>query len=145
MAWKEFFQQFGRVNAVTIAKKNGELINLLCERKGLLTYLRQQGTWYPRTLWYRSTNINTDVALGAPNLVLSGWDNPEDENYLKPELRRALSLCTEGEEDQDGSISTSSVAKKNPFHWVADALGFGNGVALSTRRLKVTKHKHILK
>lgn len=47
--WKTFFEQFGAVTGVTIAKKNGKLMRLLCERKVLLSNVEKMG-------W----NISTD-------------------------------------------------------------------------------------
>ena len=41
--WKKFFEQFGKVTGVTIAKKNGKLLKLLCQRKIILDSAAKMG------------------------------------------------------------------------------------------------------
>jgi hypothetical protein len=61
LAWKKYFEQFGKVTSIAIVKKNGELMNMLAERKAMLAFVRKQG-----------------------------WDNEKDDDYVEPKLREHL-------------------------------------------------------
>lgn len=59
--WVRFFGQFGRVTAVALAKKNGKLMRLLCDRRALLR-----------------------------KVDLEGWAQPNDPDYVEEAIREHI-------------------------------------------------------
>ena len=74
--WKDFFEQFGDVMAVTVAVKNGPLMKKLVERKVLLRSLRFAG-WHIRS--------DDDFKSDEIRIALRKGDNEAAADLIKPE------------------------------------------------------------
>jgi hypothetical protein len=73
LAWKKYFEQFGKVTSIAIVKKNGELMNMLAERKAMLAFVRKQG-------WDHEGDPDFVPAKMRAHLISGGMYPMKDEN-----------------------------------------------------------------